>query len=117
MVTCSTCSASRSGCKSFSATGARLGLAHAREARSARSPRTRHTRGVLMNNDAWPELQQKQKQKTNTTKQKKTQIVGKICLELTPRVNHFWIIAFQVSSRDQTTPAMPCGGQRTLNLT
>src|SRR6185312_7468701 len=42
---------------------------------------------------------------------------GKICLELTSPVNHFWNIAFQVSARGLTTPAMPCGGQRTLNMT
>jgi hypothetical protein len=46
-----------------------------------------------------------------------TQIVGKICLEFTPLVNHYWNIAFKVSSRGLTTPAMPCGAQRTLNMT
>jgi hypothetical protein len=46
-----------------------------------------------------------------------TQIVGKVCLALTPRVNHFWNIAFLVTSRGLTTYAMPYGAGRTLNMT
>jgi len=70
-----------------------------------------------MNNDAWPELPLERWRDTCATLHMWTQIVGKICLVLTPRVNHFWNIAFQVSSRGLTTPAMPCDGQRTLNMT
>jgi hypothetical protein len=70
-----------------------------------------------MNNDAWPELPLEHWRATCATLHMWTQIVGKICLELTPPVNHFWNIAFQVSARGLTTPAMPCGGQRTLNMT
>ena len=70
-----------------------------------------------MNNDAWPELPLDRWRDTYATLHMWTQIVGKICLELTPRVNHFWNIAFQVSSRGLATPPMPCGGQRTLNMT
>lgn len=38
------------------------------------------------------------------------QIVGKICLALTPRVNHFWNIAFRVTPRGLATPALPYHG-------
>jgi hypothetical protein len=70
-----------------------------------------------MNSDAWPELPLERWRDTCATLHMWTQIVGKICLELTPHVNHFWNIAFQVSSRGLTTPALPCGGQRALNMT
>ena len=36
-----------------------------------------------------------------------SQIAGKICLALTPRTNHFWNIAFQVTPRGIATPPMP----------
>jgi hypothetical protein len=70
-----------------------------------------------MNNEAWPELPLERWRDTCATLHMWTQIVGKICMELTPPVNHFWNSAFQVSSRGLATPAMPCGGQRTLNMT
>jgi len=38
-----------------------------------------------------------------------TQIVGKICLALTPKTNHFWNIAFQVTPRGFATPTMTAG--------
>jgi hypothetical protein len=38
-----------------------------------------------------------------------TQIAGKICLALTPRTNHYWNIAFQITPRGLATPAMPYG--------
>jgi hypothetical protein len=40
-----------------------------------------------------------------------TQVVGKICLALTPRTNHFWNIAFQVTPLGLTTPLMTAGGR------
>jgi len=45
-----------------------------------------------------------------------TQIVGKISLALTPRSNHFWNIAMQVTSRGLATPTM-FYGDRTLTIT
>jgi hypothetical protein len=45
-----------------------------------------------------------------------TQIAGKICLALTPRVNHFWNVAFQLTSRGLMTPPLPCRG-RTFTMT
>ncbi len=43
------------------------------------------------------------------------QIVGKICLALTPRINHFWNIAFRVTARGLVTPTLDAGG-RALTL-
>jgi uncharacterized protein DUF5996 len=40
-----------------------------------------------------------------------TQMVGKICLALTPRTNHFWNIALQVTPRGLVTPLMPYGSR------
>ena len=68
-------------------------------------------------NNPWPELPLERWRDTCATLHMWTQIVGKICLALTPRVNHFWNIAFQVSSRGLTTPPLACDDQRTLNMT
>jgi Family of unknown function (DUF5996) len=70
-----------------------------------------------MSNEPWPELPLELWRDTYATLHMWTQIVGKICLALTPKVNQFWNIAFLVSSRGLATPAMPCGGSRTLNMT
>src|SRR5207253_1703365 len=43
------------------------------------------------------------------------QIVGKVQLALTPRTNHFWNAALQITPRGLTTPAM-AAGDRTLAL-
>jgi hypothetical protein len=45
-----------------------------------------------------------------------TQMAGKICLALTPRVNHFWNIALQITPRGLATPPLPFGG-RTFTMT
>ena len=38
-----------------------------------------------------------------------TQVVGKICLALTPLTNHFWNIAFLITPTGLTTPTMTAG--------
>ena len=53
---------------------------------------------------------------TRDTLQMWTQIVGKICLALAPRVNHFWNVALHVTSRGLMTPPLPCQG-RTFTMT
>ncbi len=63
----------------------------------------------------WPALPLESWRETRDTLQMWTQIAGKICLALTPRVNHFWNIAFQITSRGLTTPAMSYG-ERTFTL-
>src|ERR1700743_145592 len=70
-----------------------------------------------MKHEPWPELPLETWRDTYATLHMWMQIVGKICLALTPKVNHFWNIAFLVSSRGLVTPAMPCGRSRTLNIT
>src|ERR1700747_2960487 len=70
-----------------------------------------------MNSEPWPELPLEQWRDTCATLHMWTQIVGKICLALTPLVNHFWNVAFVVNARGLVTPDMPCGGDPTLNMT
>src|SRR3954451_523895 len=64
-----------------------------------------------MKNTHWPPLPLDAWRDTRDTLQMWTQIVGKICLALTPRVNHFWNIALQVTSRGLQTPAMTFEGR------
>ena len=64
----------------------------------------------------WPALPLESWRDTRDTLQMWTQIAGKICLALTPRVNHFWNIAFQVTARGLITPALP-HGPRTFTMT
>src|SRR6266487_3086456 len=59
---------------------------------------------------AWPALPVETWRDTYPTLHMWTQIVGKVCLALTPRTNHFWNITFQVTSRGLATPAMSVGG-------
>src|SRR4051812_5640360 len=64
----------------------------------------------------WPALPLTDWRDTRDTLQMWTQIAGKICLALTPRVNHFWNIALQVMPRGLQTPAMTYEG-RVLTIT
>ncbi|MGH9480009.1 MAG: DUF5996 family protein [Terriglobales bacterium] len=59
----------------------------------------------------WPELPLEAWEPTYKTLHLWTQIVGKIQLELTPRVNHWWNTALHVTSRGLTTRAMPYRGE------
>jgi len=45
-----------------------------------------------------------------------TQIVGKICLALTPKTNHFWNVAFQITPRGLATPLL-FQGDRAFEIT
>jgi hypothetical protein len=69
-----------------------------------------------LRNEAWPALPQDGWRDTYATLHMWTQVVGKVCLALTPRTNHFWNIAFQVTARGLTTPALAAGG-RALTIT
>lgn len=55
----------------------------------------------------WPELRQAEWKDTCATLHMWTQIVGKIRLELTPKLNHWWNVPFYVSSRGLTTSMIP----------
>ncbi len=45
-----------------------------------------------------------------------TQIAGKVCLALTPRVNHFWNVTFHMTSRGLMSPPLSYHG-RTFTMT
>jgi hypothetical protein len=64
----------------------------------------------------WPPLPLDDWRDTRDTLHMWTQIVGKICLALTPRVNHFWNIALQVTARGLMTAPLPYQG-RTFTMT
>jgi Family of unknown function (DUF5996) len=57
--------------------------------------------------ELWPVLPVETWRDTFPTLHMWTQIVGKICLALTPTTNHFWNMTFQVSSRGLVTPLLP----------
>jgi Family of unknown function (DUF5996) len=57
----------------------------------------------------WPALPLSEWKATCDTLHMWTQIVGKIRLALTPKVNHWWNVALHVSSRGLTTSVIPYG--------
>jgi hypothetical protein len=61
------------------------------------------------NLNSWPELPLDAWQDTYATLHMWTQIVGKVRLALSPRVNHWWQVALHVSARGLTTSAIPYG--------
>ena len=64
----------------------------------------------------WPPLPLDAWRDTYATLHMWMQIVGKVCLALTPLTNHFWNIAFRVTPRGLTTPSMTTGNV-TLTMT
>jgi hypothetical protein len=63
----------------------------------------------IIRGDVWPALPLDAWQDTYKTLHMWTQVVGKLCLAMTPLVNHFWNVAFQVTPRGLTTPSMIAG--------
>jgi len=59
--------------------------------------------------DSWPDLPLESWKDTCSTLHMWTQIVGKVRLALTPRVNHWWNVPLYVSSRGLTTSPIPYG--------
>jgi hypothetical protein len=59
--------------------------------------------------DRWPALPLAGWQETCDTLHMWTQIAGKVCLALTPLVNHYWNVAFRVTPRGLATPPMHVG--------
>jgi hypothetical protein len=57
----------------------------------------------------WPELPLDEWKTTLATLHRYTQIVGKVKLALTPRLNHFWNVGFTVGPRGLSTGEMPFG--------
>ena len=65
---------------------------------------------------SWPALPLQTWQPTCATLHLWTQVVGKVCLALTPPANHFWNVAFRVTSRGLATPTLGLSG-RAFGLT
>jgi len=63
----------------------------------------------ISNFDSWPELPLEAWQDTYATLHMWTQIVGKVRLALTPRINHWWEVPLYVNSCGLTTSAIPYG--------
>lgn len=59
--------------------------------------------------EVWPPLPLKEWQSTYDTLHMWTQIVGKIRLALSPRVNHWWQVPLYVTARGLTTSPIPYG--------
>ncbi len=59
--------------------------------------------------EPWPPLPLEPWKETLATLHMWTQVVGKVCLALTPLVNHYWNIAFQVTARGLATPSLSHG--------
>ena len=57
----------------------------------------------------WPPLPLEEWEPTRATLHMWTQIVGKVRLALSPRVNHWWQVPLYVSARGLTTSAIPYG--------
>jgi hypothetical protein len=64
----------------------------------------------------WPALPLDGWRDTYATLHMWMQIAGKICLALTPLTNHFWNIAFHMTSRGLTTPAMKVNDGRSMTM-
>jgi hypothetical protein len=60
-----------------------------------------------LNQGSWPELPLEAWQNTYATLHMWTQIVGKVRLALSPRINHWWEVALYVNARGLTTSAIP----------
>jgi hypothetical protein len=68
-------------------------------------------------NGSWPPLPYRAWRETGATLHRYAQIVGKIRLGLTPRVNHFWNCALHLTARGLTTRPTPFpGGQFEIEL-
>src|SRR5580765_8014642 len=63
----------------------------------------------------WPPLPLDTWRDTYATLHLWSQIVGKIALALTPRINHFWNVAFQITARGLATPLLK-SGERTFTM-
>src|SRR3984957_7560995 len=65
----------------------------------------------MSDHNTWPELPLNEWMTTYQTLQLWTQIVGKIRLTLSPKVNHWWSASLYVSPRGLTTSTVPYGSE------
>ena len=66
--------------------------------------------------NSWPELKFSEWQDTLGTLHMWTQVIGKIRLEQTPLVNHWWNVPLYISARGLTTSAMPYRDDRVFEI-
>ena len=66
---------------------------------------------IPVTSDSWPPMRLADWKDTYATLHMWTQIVGKIRLELTPRINHWWNVPLYVSARGLTTSVIPYGNR------
>ena len=71
---------------------------------------------MLTHSNPWPPLPLDSWRETYATLHMWTQVVGKICLALTPPSNHFWNIAFRITPQGFATPLLYAQGC-TLTMT
>jgi len=72
---------------------------------------TAHASTLSDSPECWPPLRLDEWKDTYATLHMWTQIVGKIRLELTPKVNHWWNVPLYVSSHGLTTSLIPYGNR------
>jgi len=70
---------------------------------------TTHSAALPDSPECWPDLRLHQWKDTYATLHMWLQIVGKIRLELTPLVNHWWNVPLYLSARGLTTSIIPYG--------
>ena len=70
-----------------------------------------NSRSLSDSPEGWPVLRLEDWKDTYATLHMWTQIVGKIRLELTPRVNHWWNVPLYVSPHGLTTSLIPYGNR------
>ena len=64
---------------------------------------------LVSKGDVWPALPLSEWSETRETLHMWTQVVGKIRLALSPRVNHWWEVPLYVCARGLTTSPIPYG--------
>src|SRR5689334_10833694 len=62
-----------------------------------------------MKNEKWPALPLAEWEKTYATLHMWTQVVGKVALATTPKINHWWNVAFAVTPRGFSTATLRQG--------
>ncbi len=66
------------------------------------------TRSRTFQEEAWPALPLADWKDTCDTLHLWTQVVGKVRLELSPHINHWWEVPLYVTARGLTTSPIPC---------
>src|SRR5438270_2030681 len=74
---------------------------------SSRAIRTAHKSSLRGDAETWPSLPLEEWKDTYATLHMWTQMVGKVRLTLSPKVNHWWQVPLYVTPRGLTTTAIP----------